>query len=79
MVKFGKREIAKENFYAVKKPIKDWDVNVDNLFQVFDCILYQDIRWLVLIMPKMNAYIKIFKVEDKINKSIFSVWMMRNY
>ena len=39
MVKFGKREIAKENFYAVKKPIKDWDVNVDNLFQVFDCIL----------------------------------------
>ena len=41
--------------------------------------LYQDIRPLVLIMPKMNGYIKIFKVEDKINKSILSVWMMRNY
>ena len=31
MVKFGEREIAKERFYAAKRPIKTWDVNVDNI------------------------------------------------
>ena len=31
-------------------------------------ILIKDIRPLVLIMPKMNGYVKKFKVEDKINK-----------
>ena len=31
MVKFGKTETAKENFYAAKNPIKIWDVNVDNI------------------------------------------------
>ena len=30
-MKFGKTEIAKENFYAVKKRVKIWDVNVDNI------------------------------------------------
>ena len=30
MVKSGNPDIAKETFYAVKKPIKIWDVNVDN-------------------------------------------------
>ena len=25
------REIAKDKFYAAKKPIKIWDVNVDNI------------------------------------------------
>ena len=30
MLKFGERERAKEKFYAAKRPIKDWDVNVDN-------------------------------------------------
>ena len=29
MMKFRKTEIAKENFYAPKKPIEIWDVNVD--------------------------------------------------
>ena len=29
MVKFGKAEIAREKFYAAKKPINIWDVNVD--------------------------------------------------
>ena len=32
MVRFGEREIAKEKFYSTKKPIKIWDVNVDNTF-----------------------------------------------
>ena len=31
MVSFGDREIAKENVYAVKRPIKIWDVNIDNI------------------------------------------------
>ena len=31
MVKFGKKEIAKQKFYAAKKPIKIWNVNVDNI------------------------------------------------
>ena len=30
--------------------------------------LDKDIRPLVLIMPKMGAYVNTFKVEDKINK-----------
>ena len=31
MVSIGEREITKENFYAAKRPIKIWDVNVDNI------------------------------------------------
>ena len=31
MVKFGDKEIAKEKFYAAKRPIKIWDVNVGNI------------------------------------------------
>ena len=31
MVRFGEKEIAKEKFYAVKKPIKIWNVNVDGI------------------------------------------------
>ena len=31
MVRFGEKEMLKEKFYAVKKPIKIWDVNVDNI------------------------------------------------
>ena len=30
-MKFGKTEIAKEKFYATKKRLKIWDVNVDNI------------------------------------------------
>ena len=31
MVKFGKTEIVKEKFNATRRPIKIWDVNVDNI------------------------------------------------
>ena len=31
MMRFGDKEIAKERFYAAKKPINIWDVNVDNI------------------------------------------------
>ena len=31
MVRFGEKEIVKEKFYAAKKPMKIWDVNVYKL------------------------------------------------
>ena len=31
MVRFGVTEIAKKKFYAAKKSLKIWDVNVDNI------------------------------------------------
>ena len=31
MLRFGKIKVAKEKFYGAKKPIKIWDVNVDNI------------------------------------------------
>ena len=79
MVKFRNTEIAKEEFYVAKKPIKIWDVNVDNIIisKLFKTktnskylvgFLDKDILPLVLIMPKMSGYVKKFKVEDKNNK-----------
>ena len=76
MVKFGKTEIAKENFHAARKPIKIWDVNVDNKVisklvktkinsKYLIGYLDKDIRPLVLMMHKMSGYVK---AEDKNNK-----------
>ena len=31
MLSFGKVEVAKEEFYGIKKTIKVWDANVDNI------------------------------------------------
>ena len=31
MLRFGETKVAKETFYAAKKSIKIWDVNVDNI------------------------------------------------
>ena len=73
-MKFGEREIAKENFYAAKRPIKIWDVNVDNIFisklvktktnsKYLIGYLNKTIRPLVLKMPKMSEYVKTFKVK----------------
>ena len=85
MVRFGEKETAKEKFYAAKKPIKIWDVNVDNIVisklveiktnsKYLIGYLDKDIRALVLIMPKVSGYVKTFKVKvgdkDKINKLI---------
>ena len=78
MVRFGDREIAKEKFYAAKRPIKIWDVNVDNIVisklaqtkaYCKYLIRYLDkaVRPLVLIMPQMSGYLKTLKGEDKIN------------
>ena len=82
MVKSGNPDIAKENFYAVKKRIKIWDVNVDNAViskfvkmktnsKYLIGYLDKDIRSLVLIMHKMRGYVKTFQVENKNNKLMF--------
>ena len=81
MVRFGKREIAKEKFDAAKKPINIWDANVDNIVisklvkpktnsKYLIGHLHKDITPLVLIMPKMSGYINTFKVEDRNSKLI---------
>ena len=80
MAKFGKTEIAKKKkFYAAKKSVKIWDVNVDNIAisklvktktdsKYLIGYLDKDITALVLIMPKMSGYVKTFKVEEEINE-----------
>ena len=70
MVKFAKTEIVKEKFYATKKPIKTLDVNVDNIIisKLMTGYLDNDIRPLLLIIPKMSGYVKTLKVEDEISK-----------
>ena len=75
MLRFGETKVTKEKFYAAKKPIKIWDVNVDNtviskLVQAkanSKCLIgYLDkvIRPSVLIMPKRSGSAKRFKVKD---------------
>ena len=71
-MKIGKVGIAKEKFYAAKKPIKVWYVNVDHMiisklvkskanFYITNKYLIgylnKDIRPLVLVMPKMSGYV----------------------
>ena len=71
MVKSGKTEMAKERFYAAKKPIKLYEVNVDNIVisKLVNLVnLNKDIRPLVLIMHKMSGYVKTFKIENKISE-----------
>ena len=80
-MRFGEKELAKEKFYDAERPIKICDVNVDNLVisklvkiktnsKYLIGYLDKVIRPLALINPKMNGYVKTFKVEDKINQVI---------
>ena len=69
MLRFGKIKVAKEKFYGAKKPIKIWDVNVDNI--VISKLIERDnnskyligyldevIKPLILILPKMSGYVR---------------------
>ena len=78
-MRFGEREIAKGKFYAAKRPIKIWGVNVDNIVisklvktktnsKYLIEYLDKTIRPLVLIIPKMSGYVKTFKVKEGNNK-----------
>ena len=73
------REIAKEQFYAAKRPINIWDVDVDNIVisklgktktnsKYWIGYLDKTVTPLVLIMPKMSGYVKRFKVKEGHNK-----------
>ena len=70
------RKVTREKFYAAKKPLKNWDVNVDNIIisklvktktssKYFIGYIDKVIRPLVLIMPKESGYVKTFKVKDE--------------
>ena len=76
MLRFGETEVTKERFYAAKRPIKIWDVNVDNIVisklvktktnsKYLIGYLDKAIRSLVLIIPKMSGYVKALKVKDR--------------
>ena len=78
MLRFSKTKIAKEEFYGVKKTIKTWDVDVDNMaisklielsetkynFKYLIEYLGKVIRPLVLTLPKIIGYFKTFKHKD---------------
>ena len=79
MKRFGKTYTTKENFYAVKGPIRIWNVDIDNIFisklvktktksKYLIEYLAKDIR--PIKIPKITRYVKKFKVEDKISKLI---------
>ena len=66
MLRFGEAKVAKEIYYAAKKPINIWNVNVDNIVisELLErkinskCLigyLGKVIRLLVLILPKMSG------------------------
>ena len=71
MLRFEKTKIAKEKFYAAKKAINIWDVNVTSKLvktktnsKYLIGYLGKVIRPLVLILFKMSGYVKTFKVKD---------------
>ena len=78
----SKRKIAEEKFYAAKKPIKIWDVNVDNIvvsklvetktnIKYLIGIRFGKAIWpLIWIMPKMSGYVKTFNVKEGGNKLV---------
>ena len=95
MLRFGEVKTAKEKFYAVKKPINIWDVNVEDIVNSKlvktktnskYCI---EIKFdkarapLVLIMPEISVYVKRLKVKegdkDKEKINCLSVYMIRSY
>ena len=77
MLRFGKTKVVKEKIYGAKKSRNVWDVNVGNIvisklfetkinFKYLIRYLGKVIRSLVLVLPKMNGYVKTFKLEIKI-------------
>ena len=88
MLSFEEKKVTKEKFYDAKKPIKIWDVNVGNIVisklsetktnsKYLIGYLDKDIRPLVLIMPKISAYVKTFKVKDGDKDKIIKLTLFR--
>ena len=68
-MRFGETKVKEEKFYAAKTPTKIWDVNIDNIavsklietktyFKNLIGYLDNVIKPLVLIIPKMSAYVE---------------------
>ena len=75
MLRFEETKVTKEQFHAAKNPLKIWNDILDNIvisklietknnFTYLIGYLDKTIRPLVLLMPKMNRYVKTFKVKD---------------
>ena len=75
MLRSDERKVAKEGFYGNKKPIKIWDVDIDDIavsiliekktnFKYLIGYLDKVIRPLVLILPKMSGYVKTLNVKS---------------
>ena len=71
---FGQTKVTKEEFYSVKKLIKIWNVNFDNIVvskliktKTYSKYLigYLDgvIRPLFLILPKISWFVKIMEIK----------------
>ena len=76
MLRFSKTKVEKERIYGAEKSINNWDVNVDNLVisklaktkinsKYLFGYLDKVIRSLVLVLPRMIGYVKLFKVKDE--------------
>ena len=75
-----RKKYIKKKFYAPKKPIKICEANFDNIVAsklierksnskyLIGIKFDKAIRPLVLIMPKMSGYVKIFKFKEEDNK-----------
>ena len=67
-MRFAEKKATKEKFYAAKKPIKIWSVNIGNILisklvkpktnsKFLTGYLDKVIRPLVLVMPEMSGYV----------------------
>ena len=82
-MKFGETKIAIEEFNGTKKPIKTWDVNVDNI--VISKLLtknnskyligYLDelTRPVVFLLPKIRGYVKTFRDKNGNNNKNLNI------
>ena len=70
MLRFGETKVAREEFYGARKPIKFWDVDVDNIVVSWLALTKTNSKYLieyfhvvrrplVLILPEINEYVKI--------------------
>ena len=75
MLRFDKTKVTKKELYGTIKPIKIWDVDIDNIIisksieiknnsKYLIGYLHDVIRPLVLILPKMSRYVKTFKDKN---------------
>ena len=82
MVKFGKIKIAKGKFYAAKRPIKIWDVNVNNIVISKLAKTKTNSKYLIGYLNKDIRRVDMLrnlKVKIESISYYLSVQMMRNY